>query len=325
MKKVLLLLIISLISVLMIGCTGVSKDIDAPNASLETEVDGVTGIRLSATRKNSMSDSESEISTAAILTTTVTATIEGSGELTWSLSCPSSSSLVIANYVTMSVSDDTLSVDISCSKAFGQQIVLRATSASNSEIYAECTIDYAKRIRNIGVTNVSCNNADSIGATLTVTDIVNESNFTIYYNTITDGTTGIFCYETIFTYNVALAIGNVNSNVTTGSLAVTPKVVHSVRLSDELKAAFSSAGLSFNTNSLNNANGRSILIWLQQLTLIRATAYRSAVLDVLASVDCWFVYRIACSVTTDFDTYTYYEDFKLTGFDISDGKAAGAW
>lgn len=82
MKKVLLLLIISLISVLMIGCTGVSKDIDAPNASLETEVDGVvTGIRLSATRKNSMSDSESEISTAAILTTTVTATIEGSGEL----------------------------------------------------------------------------------------------------------------------------------------------------------------------------------------------------------------------------------------------------
>lgn len=53
----------------------------------------------------------------------------------------------VTDYVTVTpTSDGALTANVSCLKAFGEQIKVTVTSRVNSEAKAECTLDYARRI-----------------------------------------------------------------------------------------------------------------------------------------------------------------------------------
>lgn len=57
----------------------------------------------------------------------------------------------LSDYMTMEVSDDTMSVDLVCSQAFGEQIIVTATSLADSSKSAQCTLDYEKRIVDVTI------------------------------------------------------------------------------------------------------------------------------------------------------------------------------
>lgn len=57
----------------------------------------------------------------------------------------------LSSYMTLKVSDDTKSIDLVCSQAFGEQIIVTATSLADSSKSAQCTLDYEKRIVDVTI------------------------------------------------------------------------------------------------------------------------------------------------------------------------------
>lgn len=59
----------------------------------------------------------------------------------------------VTDYVTLTpTSDDGLTANVECKKAFGEQIIIKCTSRDNHSAYAECTVDYAKKITDFYIT-----------------------------------------------------------------------------------------------------------------------------------------------------------------------------
>ncbi len=59
----------------------------------------------------------------------------------------------VTDYVTLTpTSDDGLTANIECKNAFGEQIILKCTSRDNHSAYAECTVDYVKKITDFYIT-----------------------------------------------------------------------------------------------------------------------------------------------------------------------------
>ncbi len=67
----------------------------------------------------------------------------------------------VNDYVTMTVASDTHSVQVSPVEAFGEPIVITATSADNVECSATCQLDYVKRV--IGINDFYINTDSSYG------------------------------------------------------------------------------------------------------------------------------------------------------------------
>ena len=84
---------------------------------------------------------------------TITAVISPSyvvdNTLTWNLSWNGSQTATLSDYVTITVSEDTLSVTVTYKKAFPTQIVLTVTSNSNTAVKATCNIDCYKRSNSV--------------------------------------------------------------------------------------------------------------------------------------------------------------------------------
>lgn len=57
----------------------------------------------------------------------------------------------LADYITLSSTSTQSgeSITVSCKQDFGEQIIVTATSASNSEISASCTVDYCQKIKSL--------------------------------------------------------------------------------------------------------------------------------------------------------------------------------
>lgn len=59
----------------------------------------------------------------------------------------------VTDYVTLTpTSDDGLTANVECKKAFGEQIIVKCTSRDNHSAYAECAVDYAKKITDFYIT-----------------------------------------------------------------------------------------------------------------------------------------------------------------------------
>lgn len=111
--------------------------------------------------ENGIMLTSSEAITASDGTTsqTVTATVTPSyadATLQWSLAFKNPSSTwakdkSVDSYMTIVVSNDTTYCTVQCNEAFGEQIILKATSIVNSSATASCTIDYEKRIQDFSI------------------------------------------------------------------------------------------------------------------------------------------------------------------------------
>ncbi len=76
------------------------------------------------------------------------------------------------DYVTMSPNGSQATVE--CSQAFGEQIAITVTAAANTDVTAECTLDYYKRVTDITF-SAKKTGATYTGSTIDFTDKVNEA------------------------------------------------------------------------------------------------------------------------------------------------------
>ncbi len=113
------------------------------------------GIKLMVARTMNTSG----VATAAEDSVTVTASLTSlyetyNDDLTWSLAFKNPSSdwadgEPVSDYVTMAVSSDGLSVTLTNEGAFGEPIILTATSVDNPRVKATCQLDYVRRVESI--------------------------------------------------------------------------------------------------------------------------------------------------------------------------------
>lgn len=115
-----------------------------------------SGIKLMSTTLLSTEYDEYGVAATAESAYTLTATVAPSYTtnpvVKWSVSWvnPSSewaSGKTVSNYVTITPSGGyNHSATVSCNQAFGEQIKITATAESNANAYAECLVDYSKKI-----------------------------------------------------------------------------------------------------------------------------------------------------------------------------------
>lgn len=151
---------------------------------------------------------------------TVTATVSPefvvdktlSWKLEWNASNPSYN---VTDYVTMSISDDTLSVNITYVKQFNVQIKLTATSNMTSSVSASCLIDCYQRSDSDFTTGVRYNNSGNVVTADTSNNIILSGvtykgiidGASIYVNSVANKTGTIDTYtKTVyaFTLNASL-------------------------------------------------------------------------------------------------------------------------
>lgn len=148
------------------ACVGVVAVLDKPIGN--QSVDQFAGLVTEQTESNGMALLMGETLNADGSTVadsvTVTATLTTVGTaydatLQWGIAFKTDSEWATGKsvnaYVTMTVAEDTHSVTLDCVKAFGEPIVITATSVDNSTVSASCQLDYVKRIKS--VTQLECN------------------------------------------------------------------------------------------------------------------------------------------------------------------------
>lgn len=154
----------ALVGFLSDGFRDWSKFTDEEQAEEQQEEDGdavVTegesnGMRLMSARVLSSEYEDYGISTMAETAYTITATVSGGGGFsvpedvvfTAAWANPASawaSGKTVSDYVSLSETGSNTAT-VSCLTAFGEQVIITATSAVNDSAYATCTVDYVKRV-----------------------------------------------------------------------------------------------------------------------------------------------------------------------------------
>lgn len=125
------------------------NNVEQNNILDPTVINTVTEHGIALTSGEAMVASDGTLSKK--LTATVTPANVEDVALDWSISfadpgCEWASGMTVTDYVTLAVADDTMSANISLVAPFGAQIVVRATLRSDADLYAECTVDYVKRV-----------------------------------------------------------------------------------------------------------------------------------------------------------------------------------
>lgn len=119
-----------------------------------------TGVALMSASISPMDYEEYGVSPMAESAYTITATLSPeiatiksvNWSVTWSDALSSwADGKVVTDYV--SISPAGLTCTVSCLQAFGEQIVLKCSWTENEDIYASCTVDYAKRIISLDYTH----------------------------------------------------------------------------------------------------------------------------------------------------------------------------
>ena len=109
----------------------------------------------------------------------------------------------VSSYITYNTTESTSKITIGLKEAFGEQIIVKATSLDNPEVSATCTIDYAQRVTGVtlkigdiscvmngGKTNIIyelCPTATGSGGTVTAT--LNKSTVYTIAETFTESVT----------------------------------------------------------------------------------------------------------------------------------------
>lgn len=133
---------------------------DGGGMSIPDESAG-TGMKLMSAKIAPEDYAEYGISPMAETAYTLTATIEPADAtnkaVDWSVAFVNASSTwatgkTVTDYVTITPTNDgALTANVECKKAFGEQIKVIVTSRDSSDITAECTVDYTKRLTDVSV------------------------------------------------------------------------------------------------------------------------------------------------------------------------------
>lgn len=173
------------------------------------------GIKLARAMLTSAEYDEYGVSPLAETAYTLTATVDTDdvvlSQLEWSIGFvnPSSSwasGKTVSSYVTMSVSSDTYSATLSCAKAFGEQIKVTVKSKWFSEVKAECTVDYVKRVTGV-TTEVVTSSTTAKGRYFMNLSQPNVINATPTY--------GVGTVQGVFTAGNSITISVANSKIKT--------------------------------------------------------------------------------------------------------------
>lgn len=156
--------------------------------------------------------------TAADGTTTksITATVEPVGAnvhdpLSWEIAFKDPSSTWatgknVSDYVTISVSADTLTCTVTCKQAFGEQIVLNVSSKTKNAS-ASATVDYVKRVNDITLT-IRSEEGDTI--TFDGQDLDQSGSGDSICDLMGSKTTRVpsYTFSWIFTYSTGTTVGS---------------------------------------------------------------------------------------------------------------------
>lgn len=219
-------------------------------------------------------------------------------ELTWTLSWKTSKSDSVANYVTKSVSSDTLTCTLNYVKNFDTQIILTATSVANSSISATCTIDCYKRTSAYELKLA----IDFDGPCPAFS--ADENGFIDYssgYDSFpTDLKDVYFDFESD-TENI-IRVGTIDSSFST---------TRYIQLHPDLQTALKSKEITFNSTRIKLVNGTSFNDIFTELCTINSTDnFKLA----LASTSNWFSMSV---FLTENGESTNIGVFKLGGFNYS--------
>lgn len=129
----------------------------ASGGAVITDTVATGGISLMSNALSPELFAENGVSAAAETAYTITATAQPAAalpEIDWSIGFQNAASTwangkSVSDYVTYTVSEDTTQATVSCSKAFGEPIIITATSAYNTEAKATCKVDYVRAIQSI--------------------------------------------------------------------------------------------------------------------------------------------------------------------------------
>lgn len=125
------------------------NNVEQNNISDPTVINTVTEHGIALTSGEAMVASDGTLSKK--LTATVTPANVEDVALDWSISfadpgCEWANGKNVTDYVTLTPSEDTLSADVSLIAPFGEQIVVQVKVRSDVAIFAECSVDYVKRV-----------------------------------------------------------------------------------------------------------------------------------------------------------------------------------
>ncbi len=161
--------------------------------ALQANTVSEAGIRLMSARTTDVSPAATGTDDSVTITATLTANASSYDDtVLWTVQFKDYSSAWasgkdVADYVTMTVSSDTHSVQIDCNAAFGEPIIVTAVSKDNSTCKATCQLDYVKRITSVtdfylneeAASGTSYKNYMRFAATNTVTASVEFGDGTI--------------------------------------------------------------------------------------------------------------------------------------------------
>lgn len=150
-------------------------------------------------------------------TKTITATVEPAGAnehdpLSWEVAFKDPSSTwangkIVSDYVTISVSADTLTCTVTCKQAFGEQIVLNVSSKTKNAS-ASANVDYVKRVTDFTFT-VCSEHGDSFGFNMQDAEQADEmgTSVGIVYGSETTRVPS-YTFSWIFTYSTGTMEGD---------------------------------------------------------------------------------------------------------------------
>ena len=140
---------------------GEEKPEDSGGGEVSTEAGVSHGIKLAATKLMASQYEDYGVSplaeTAYTLTATITPADAANKAVDWTIAFKNASSTwatgkTVTEYATVTPSSDgALTAVVENVAAFGEQIVVKATSRDNAEAYATCTVEYLQRTLSYGL------------------------------------------------------------------------------------------------------------------------------------------------------------------------------
>lgn len=299
-KRNILIIAFSFLGICLIAIGALTLNLfksDAQPGNLIVNTDeGNDYIRLTGIKRK-ISATSTEVVT---ITATVNPNVVVDDTLNWSIAWNGSNSGTVSDYVTMTVSDDTHSVDITFKNLFSTQIKVTATSNLTPAISASCTIDCYRKTTDIKSIDLYTKSGDLCSSDSS--NVIALTGIT-YANISTE------------TYQFLLDGCNTTHIGTTGSPDLEPDVT--ISISDEL---ISLLGISDKTVSIDiQGKNMPVSVMLSQLGLLTHLK-TTASLQKMSQTDHWFDMTFTLIETADGSTInTYSETFAIKGFNVSDG------
>lgn len=308
-KRNILIIAFSFLGICLIAIGALTLNLfksDAQPGNLIVNTDeGNDYIRLTGVKRK-ISANNTEVVT---ITATVNPNVVVDDTLNWSIGYSSGTGSV-SEYVTMTVSEDTHSVDIAFKKLFNKQIKVTATSKLTPSISASCTIDCYRKTTDID--EVVLYNGDGQDFASNDNNEITLAGITYEKLSVSEMSSNAytFCLDIFSTVSVG----------TTGSADDEPNVTISIsnELAELLGISDKTVNIELNTDQYPL---RAMLLELGLTSHLKNTTS----LQKMAQTDHWIDMTFTLNDTAEGATInTYSETFAIKGFNVSDGLAVNS-